>query len=283
MPYDPRLGYHNNIAGYEELPPIVVTPDPQPAPQAGWKSLPAGMFDPNLPFQLEGGAGSAPQPAAPELRDWAFDNAAYRAPNAGLAGRGTNQGFRAPMVAPWTPAPAAVAQAPIAPAPAARPPAYAPSPAEWNGAFDEALYRPQAAAPQPQPWWPEDALWSGLAGVTTGLSYAATTPELAARLATRGIDWAAGKALPADWADAYSNTFGTKAEVHTDVARRKVAQLAGLPFIPSPVEAAQWADESTYKPQIVPGEYARTIGEFAPAALVGQPAGRRNGAQHRRQ
>lgn len=272
LPYDARLGYDpNSVAGYEELPPIFVTPDPEPALPAGWQSPPAGMFDPNLPFQLEGAAGYTPQPAAPEQRDWAFGGAAYRAPNAGLAGGGANQRFGAPMVAPWTPAPAPVVQAPIAAAPAAQPPAYAPLPAEWNRAFDEALYRPQAATPPSPPWWPEDTLWSSLAGVATGSSYAATTPELAARLIPRGIDWAVGKALPADWADAYSNTFGAKAEARTDAARRKVAQLAELPFIPSPLEAAQWVDENTYKPQTVPGEYARTIAEFGPAALVGQP------------
>ncbi len=40
LPYDPRLGYDpNSVAGYEELPPIFVTPDPEPAPPAGWQSL----------------------------------------------------------------------------------------------------------------------------------------------------------------------------------------------------------------------------------------------------
>ncbi|QJP13685.1 hypothetical protein G3545_08465 [Starkeya sp. ORNL1] len=110
MPYDPRLGYDpDSVAGYEELPPIFVTPDPERAPPAGWQSPAAGMFDPNLPFQLEGGTGYTPQPAAPELRDWAFANAAYRSPNAGQAGGTANRGFGAPMVAPWTPAPAPVA------------------------------------------------------------------------------------------------------------------------------------------------------------------------------
>jgi hypothetical protein len=279
LPYDPRLGYDpNSVVGYEELPPIFVTPDPEPAPPAGWQSPPAGMFDPNLPFQLEGGAGYTPQPAALELRDWAFGGAAYRAPNAGLAGGTANRGFGAPMVAPWTPAPAPVAQAPIAAAPAARPPAYAPSPAEWNRAFDEALYRPQGAgasggsagAPR-QPWWPADAFLSLLSGGVTGLAYAVAAPELAARLTKRGIDWSVEKALPTDWANTYSNYVGSKFEERADAKRRKAAELSGLPYIPSPLELAQWVDENTYKPQTVPGEYTRTIGEFVPAALVGQP------------
>lgn len=72
MSHDQLVGYNPNaMLGYGELPPVLGGPDPQPVLPAGRGNVPTAMFDPNMPFELEGGVaaiGSSPRSIAPGVR-----------------------------------------------------------------------------------------------------------------------------------------------------------------------------------------------------------------------
>lgn len=129
----------------------------------------------------------------------------------------------------------------------------------WSAAPESAPEEPSAVA---------DVLRSLAGGVASGVASTAAAPEAFANLAKSGLDYVAERLLPEDWAKSYSQSVGSDASARAQELRRLVANRAGLPSLPSPLDVAGAVAEAVPEPQTTAGEYAQTIGEFAPAALA---------------
>jgi hypothetical protein len=103
-----------------------------------------------------------------------------------------------------------------------------------------------------KPGYAEDMAKSFAGGVGRGVSGLVGLPGDLAELGAQGIDWATRKVGGALGVD-----VPARAARPTDYGSRDVAQ--GIETFTGPF----------YKPQTTPGQYANTIGEFAPAAVIG--------------
>ncbi|MEN6545603.1 MAG: hypothetical protein ABFE07_06135 [Armatimonadia bacterium] len=113
-----------------------------------------------------------------------------------------------------------------------------------------------------------DVISSAAGGLASGIASTIAAPEAFARLGKSGLDYLAERLLPEDLAKRYASSVGSEASARAAELRRMVAERAGLPSLPSPLDVASSIAAAVPKPQTTAGEYARTIGEFAPAALA---------------
>lgn len=147
-----------------------------------------------------------------------------------------------------------------------------------------------APAPQGEDWWASapvaaqnpnriminptqqsvagDVVRSAAGGVASGIASTIAAPEAFAQLGKSGLDYLAERLLPEGLAKQYSSSVGSDASARAAELRRMVSERSGLPMLPSPLDVASSVASAVPKPQTTAGEYARTIGEFAPAALA---------------
>jgi hypothetical protein len=101
-------------------------------------------------------------------------------------------------------------------------------------------------------------------GLASGAAATVALPDTLASAAKGGIDYLAENFLPEGAAEGYKKYVGSGAEQ----TRREALAKGPLPTLATPAQAAGALSEALPKPETVAGEYARTLGEFAPAALV---------------
>lgn len=167
-------------------------------------------------------------------------------------------------------------------------------PRRSSGAFDDLIPQtPQAAAaaegrslPTPRasssPTAPikaptsspiGDVALSGASGIGRGLVETIMLPVTAKRLAEDGMDWVVGKGD-----DLVRHVFGLgSASAETKALQERARTENAAAPLRNVVNSAQDAVRGgmgavLHKPETVAGEYARTVGEFAPSLLVGGPA-----------
>lgn len=135
------------------------------------------------------------------------------------------------------------------------------SPAASMELAKEAAPSPSAAAPSTG----EDVLKSGAAGLARGAIGVATLPGTIADLANSGLDWAKSKAYETVTGDKPTSGFFAPMD-------RSNMLLAGRNPLGGDVvgEAATKATDGAidYKGKTVAGQYAGTVGEFVPGAVV---------------
>ena len=148
-----------------------------------------------------------------------------------------------------------------------------------TGAFDDLIPQTPQTAAAPASKIPAaasspigDIAKSGASGVGRGLVETIMLPATANRLASGGMDWLVGKGD-----DLVRSIFGLgPASAETKALQdRARAENAGA-VISNTVNSAQASvrsgmDAALHKPETTAGEYARTVGEFAPSLLVGGP------------
>lgn len=139
----------------------------------------------------------------------------------------------------------------------------------WANFAAPAAEPARAAVKPDEPNTFTDVLKSGLGGLASGAAYAATLPESLPALGKTLIDYAAENLLPEGAADTYSRAIGTKSDERVSRARDRLSEETGLPMVPGPTETADKLAAVVPKPETTAGEYAKTIGEFVPAALAG--------------
>lgn len=148
-----------------------------------------------------------------------------------------------------------------------------------TGAFDDLIPQTPQTATAPASKIPAaasspigDIAKSGASGVGRGLVETIMLPATANRLASGGMDWLVGKGD-----DLVRSIFGLgPASAETKALQdRARAENAGA-VISNTVNSTQDSvrsgmDAALHKPETTAGEYARTVGEFAPSLLVGGP------------
>ena len=116
----------------------------------------------------------------------------------------------------------------------------------------------------------EDAARSFGTGLRTGLEYLAGTAGDAREYGAKGVEWLAGKA-------------GASPETAQSLANAsRYISMPGMATAPTTDQVQGITEQAIgdrYQPQTTIGEYARTAGEFAPAALQGGGGLARGGAK----
>jgi len=119
-------------------------------------------------------------------------------------------------------------------------------------------FKPQQATPAPSMGIGEDMARSGATGIRQGIEGTVGMFGDAAKMTGDIVGWGAGKLGASPETQDWARTIGRRVNPFGFAATTEEIQSATKPVI-----------GENYKPQTVAGEYARTVGQFAPAAVAG--------------